>query len=108
MKRELQHSESVCLMRFAIRDEIGENSMGVLSSGANHEFTDAVLGIGFPIWILLGKAFVIVVVAVDDDVRTRVIKNLPERLYLDVVAMRQTRAEQRPVVTVLFKKDYYY
>ena len=69
--------------------------MGILAAATHHEFTDAMVRIGFAVRILRGEALIIVIVAVNDNVGTSAIEDLPKRFKFRISAVGQARTEQR-------------
>ena len=87
MQREFEHAECISLVSFAVFDDARKDAMCVLAPCTNDELANSVLRISFAVWILLSKALIVVVVAANDNVRAVVVKNVPERLDLNVIAM---------------------
>src|SRR5450432_310941 len=84
-------------MGFTVGLEGSHGAVGILAAAADYEFADAVIVVELAVGILRGEAFVIVVVAVDDDVGSGLEECIPERLHERVVTVLAAGAEQRLV-----------
>src|SRR5262249_17065135 len=69
----------------------------VLAACADNEFADAAGHVGFAVGSLRSEAFVIVIVAADNDVRVCVVERLPDRFECEIIAVGAAGTEKRLV-----------
>ncbi len=84
---QLKDSERVCVSHLTVGLGISKDAMRILSAGTDDEFSNAVGEIKLSIRVLGREAFIIVVVAVDNNVRVGRIQVLPEQAHLRVVSV---------------------
>src|SRR5437588_9104611 len=69
----------------------------ILTAGAYNKFPNSARGVRLAVGILRGKAFVVVIVAVQNYIGVCIIKGLIQRFQLKRVSVFSARAEQRLV-----------
>jgi len=93
MQRQLQDAESVGISGLTVGLRRREETVRILSSTPYNKLANAMLGIELAAGILRSEPFVVVVVSINNDVRTRVIQNVPQRFDFRIIAVRQPRTE---------------
>jgi hypothetical protein len=85
-QREFQNTKGGHIAYFAIGLRRAKGAE-ILAASASYEFPDAAPVVGFAIGVLGSESFVVVIVTVDNDVGIAVIKSLPDRFELGIVAV---------------------
>src|SRR6185312_15060003 len=93
MKSELQHSKRVTISYFTVGLGLSKDPVRVFPSTADYKLANAVESIQSAIRILRCKALVIVIVAVDDYIRARVIERIPQGFHQRIVSVRTAGTE---------------
>ena len=62
--------------------------MRVLATCTNNELADAVQSINYPVGVLWHESLIVVIVSIDNHIRTAVIENFPERFNLSLPKIR--------------------
>ena len=96
VKRELQHSESLGVARFAVGLRCAKRAKA-LPAGADNKFTNATSRIRGAFRGLGGKALVVVVVAVDHHVGVGLVERIPQGLHGQIGAVGAAGTKQRLV-----------
>ena len=63
--------------------------MRLLATSTDDEFANPMLRISFTVGVLLSESFIVVIVTIDNDICTSVIKNLPKWFDFRIVAVSQ-------------------
>src|SRR5262249_53873062 len=93
-KREFQNTECGGVADFAVWMRFLEGTM-VLAASADNEFTNATRHVGFAVGSLRSEAFVIVIMAADDDVGVGVKERLPQGFNHQIVTVSAAGTEER-------------
>jgi len=94
MKSELQHSKRVAISYLAVRLSGSHCPVRIFSTAANYELANAMLGVRFTARVLRCKTLVVMIVSVDDQIRTRVIERVPQRFHQEIVSVSAAGTEQ--------------
>ena len=81
MKSDLNDAVGRAVADFAVWRECGVKGHQSFATGPNDEFANAAGCIQIAVGVLRGETFIVVGVAVDDQVGSGVVENLPERLH---------------------------
>src|SRR5437660_11388555 len=77
MQSQFQNSEGIGVAHFTVSDRLSKNPMAILSARSHDEFANAVRVIEISVRVLGCKPLVIVIMAVDHNVRAFRVKRLP-------------------------------
>ena len=77
-QREFQYTECVRVPYFAVFVRRNKRAV-IFSTGSGNEFANAASLVWFSFRILRSEPFVVVIVAIHDYVRVRMVERLPER-----------------------------
>ena len=84
MQSELEHAKSVVVANQTIRGDGGRKVVMTVSAGAGDDLDDASGRVEVSVCVLRREAFVVMRVAIHNEVRVGVIKVLPERLHAEI------------------------
>src|SRR5215471_7993406 len=96
LQGEFENSEGRSVANLAVWFWFLEGAV-IFSASADDEFANAALGVWSSIGRLGSEPFVVVIVAVDDNVGIGVVERLPQGLDFQVIAVRAAGTEERLV-----------
>src|SRR5207245_6561043 len=89
MQSQFQNSEGIGVADFTVSDRLGENPMAILSARARDEFANAARVIEMSLRVLRSKPLVIVVMAVNHNVRASRVQCLPALAEMSLHSLRR-------------------
>src|SRR6266851_2705568 len=94
MERQFQYTIGVIVPSLTVRLGLTHDAVRIFPAGSHHELTNAMGKVAFSVGVLGSEAFVIVIVAVDDDFSPSGVQRLPKRFHFGIIAMLSTGAEK--------------